>query len=333
MGVDTCPEAGWLRNKGLRIIGGGMRLELPWPELASFPDYGLVRTAQRLRRDPGPAGAEGRRPAARAAPTSPARARRPHRPHRRRAAPRPAPDKEPRSPTARRSWSPPTASPPGSPLALGLHKRDDRPMGVAVRRYYTSPRHDDDYLESWLELWDRASGRRPAAARLRLDLRRGRRHRATSASASSTPASAFENVDYRDLLQALARRARPRSGASARRTAPRRSAARRCRWASTAAALHPRAAAGRRRRRHGQPVQRRGHRLRDGVRRSSPPRSSCRRWPGRRRRSASARCRRYPPTLKDALRRLLHARPALREADRQPEVMQLATQHGLPHPR
>jgi menaquinone-9 beta-reductase len=23
-----------------------------------------------------------------------------------------------------------------------------------VRRYYTSPRHDDDYLESWLELWD-----------------------------------------------------------------------------------------------------------------------------------------------------------------------------------
>jgi menaquinone-9 beta-reductase len=39
-------------------------------------------------------------------------------------------------------------------LGLGLRKRDDRPMGVAVRRYYTSPRTDDDYLESWLELWD-----------------------------------------------------------------------------------------------------------------------------------------------------------------------------------
>ena len=38
---------------------------------------------------------------------------------------------------------------------MGLHKRDDRPMGVAVRTYYTSPRHDDDWLESWLELWDR----------------------------------------------------------------------------------------------------------------------------------------------------------------------------------
>ena len=39
-------------------------------------------------------------------------------------------------------------------LAMGLRKRDDRPMGVAVRTYYTSPRHDDDWLESWLELWD-----------------------------------------------------------------------------------------------------------------------------------------------------------------------------------
>ena len=29
-------------------------------------------------------------------------------------------------------------------LGMGIHKRDDRPMGVAVRTYYTSPRHDDD---------------------------------------------------------------------------------------------------------------------------------------------------------------------------------------------
>jgi flavin-dependent dehydrogenase len=39
-------------------------------------------------------------------------------------------------------------------VAMGLRKRDDRPLGVAVRTYYTSPRHDDDYLESWLDLWD-----------------------------------------------------------------------------------------------------------------------------------------------------------------------------------
>jgi len=39
-------------------------------------------------------------------------------------------------------------------VAMGLRRRDDRPLGVAVRTYYTSPRHDDDYLESWLDLWD-----------------------------------------------------------------------------------------------------------------------------------------------------------------------------------
>src|SRR5258705_10906252 len=43
MGVDTGAD-GWVRNKGLRVIGGGMRLELPWPQLASYPDYGLTRT-------------------------------------------------------------------------------------------------------------------------------------------------------------------------------------------------------------------------------------------------------------------------------------------------
>src|SRR5213078_3189402 len=44
-------------------------------------------------------------------------------------------------------------------LALGMAKREDRPIGVAVRRYYRSPeRHDDDYLESWLELRSREGG-------------------------------------------------------------------------------------------------------------------------------------------------------------------------------
>ena len=43
LGIATPEEDGWIKNHGLRIIGGGMRLELPWPELATFPDYGLVR--------------------------------------------------------------------------------------------------------------------------------------------------------------------------------------------------------------------------------------------------------------------------------------------------
>ena len=44
MGVDTDPAKGWLPNKGLRVIGGGVRLELDWPELAAYPSYGLTRT-------------------------------------------------------------------------------------------------------------------------------------------------------------------------------------------------------------------------------------------------------------------------------------------------
>src|SRR5206468_4217883 len=46
MGIETTREQGWIKNHGLRIIGGGMRLEMPWPELASFPSYGLVRPRQ-----------------------------------------------------------------------------------------------------------------------------------------------------------------------------------------------------------------------------------------------------------------------------------------------
>src|SRR6185437_13321000 len=33
---------------------------------------------------------------------------------------------------------------------LGVHRNEKRPLGVAVRRYYTSPKTHDDYLESWL---------------------------------------------------------------------------------------------------------------------------------------------------------------------------------------
>ncbi len=39
-----------------------------------------------------------------------------------------------------------------------MSKREDRPIGVAVRRYYNSPvKTNDDFLESWLELRSRES--------------------------------------------------------------------------------------------------------------------------------------------------------------------------------
>ena len=31
MGIGTRPQDGWIHNQGLRIIGGGVRMELPWP--------------------------------------------------------------------------------------------------------------------------------------------------------------------------------------------------------------------------------------------------------------------------------------------------------------
>src|SRR5215217_5782275 len=42
MGLDL-DAPGWHKNKGLRIIGAGHRLELPWPELTTFPPYGAAR--------------------------------------------------------------------------------------------------------------------------------------------------------------------------------------------------------------------------------------------------------------------------------------------------
>ena len=151
------------------------------PTCASFPPYGLVRTRSGLRRDPRPPRRASTAPACTSAPTSPARswttapaASSASRPSGRRPRPRrPAPRSTFRAPVVvarRRQLQPPVAR-------RGRPKRDDRPMGVAVRTYYTSPRHDDDYLESWLELWStRRQRQEDPAARLRLDLRRRRRH-------------------------------------------------------------------------------------------------------------------------------------------------------------
>ncbi len=150
MGIDTSPEAGWLHNKGLRIIGGGMRLELPWPELASHPSYGLVRPRSDfddlLARQAVKAGAVLRENTAVTGPVLDRAGR--------------ITGVTTKGESGEQTYSAPlvVAADGNSSrlaLAMGLEKRDDRPMGVAVRTYYTSPRHDDDWLESWLELWDR----------------------------------------------------------------------------------------------------------------------------------------------------------------------------------
>jgi menaquinone-9 beta-reductase len=154
MGVDvTAP--GWIRNHGLRVIGGGMRIEMPWPELASYPNYGLVRTRmdfdEILARHAQKSGA---RLLERTSVTGPVVDERTGRitgvtarplDERGRAA---GPDVTYRAPLVV------AADGVSSRLSttMGVHKRDDRPMGVAVRTYFRTPRHDDDWMESWLEL-------------------------------------------------------------------------------------------------------------------------------------------------------------------------------------
>jgi geranylgeranyl reductase family protein len=157
MGLDTSEQAGWLHNKGLRIIGGGMRIELPWPDLATFPDYGLVRPRSDfddvLVRQAVKAGALLRENTTVQGPVLDDRTGR-------------ITGVTARGEDGREVsyHAPLVVAADGNSsrlsLGMGIHKRDDRPMGVAVRTYYTSPRHDDDWLESWLELWDRgADGR------------------------------------------------------------------------------------------------------------------------------------------------------------------------------
>jgi geranylgeranyl reductase family protein len=151
MGISVSEKDGWVRNKGLRVIGAGKRMELAWPELASYPGYGLVRTRhdldQTLARRAQQAGARVMEGVTVTGPVTDERSGRLTG-----VTARPAGGDE-RTYRARVVVAADGNSSRLS-VAMGLRKRDDRPLGVAVRTYYRSPRHDDDYLESWLDLWD-----------------------------------------------------------------------------------------------------------------------------------------------------------------------------------
>ncbi|HEY6294831.1 MAG TPA: FAD-dependent monooxygenase, partial [Streptosporangiaceae bacterium] len=176
MGIGVSEQDGWVRNKGLRVIGAGKRLELPWPELSSYPDYGLVRPRtdldEMLARRAEQAGARLHEGVTVTGPVLDDRTGRitgvtgirgergdgESLPRRVRG------DGSLREPGVPGGRPPGSAEPPQEyrarvvvaadgnssrlSVAMGLRKRDDRPLGVAVRTYYQSPRHDDDYLES-----------------------------------------------------------------------------------------------------------------------------------------------------------------------------------------
>lgn len=153
LGIATPESEGWVRNKGLRLVGRGMRLQVDWPETDSFPSYGLVRTRHDfddiLARHAVSKGARLLQGVSVSEPIvesgrvvgvtakllgDDARPTGEHVSYR----------------------APLVVAADGNSsrlaLAVGREKREDRPMGVAVRGYYASPRTHDDYLESWLEL-------------------------------------------------------------------------------------------------------------------------------------------------------------------------------------
>jgi menaquinone-9 beta-reductase len=85
-------------------------------------------------------------------------------------------------------------------LAMGLGTRADRPMGVAVRTYFRSPRHVDDHLESWLELWEGKPGKSALLPGYGWIFGMGDGTCNVGLGILNT-SSAYGRTDYRDLLR------------------------------------------------------------------------------------------------------------------------------------
>jgi geranylgeranyl reductase family protein len=148
MGVDTSPAAGWVRRRGLRVFGGGQVVEVDWPQLSSWPGHGLIRSRreldQQLARHAAAAGARVHENVTVTEPLLDAAGRV--------AGVRATgADRVPQTWRARLVVSAEGLS-GRLAKALGILRRADRPLGVAVRRYVRSPRSSDDYLDISFDL-------------------------------------------------------------------------------------------------------------------------------------------------------------------------------------
>ncbi|MFC7401177.1 geranylgeranyl reductase family protein [Citricoccus sp. GCM10030269] len=160
LGLPHPAEDGWRRIKGLRLVAEGRAVEVRWPSTDTWPDYALVRTRQDfdeiLADHARSAGAtilerhsvstvlraeDGTVTGLRAELL----------------------DERGRKTGATREFHAPIVlaadgNSTRSAVSAGLSRREDRPLGVAVRAYYSVPehaaRHGDDWMESWLQLPD-----------------------------------------------------------------------------------------------------------------------------------------------------------------------------------
>ena len=151
MGIDT---TGWVRNYGIRGYGSGHFVEVPWPELASMPNYGLAKRRKELDhiliRHAVAAGARLREGANvtgalrhdRTGHVIGVTAK---------------VDGEEREFRARYVVD---AGGVAARLATSIGRAQDRnrPMGVAHRTYMRSPLAATDFMESQLELWEGEAG-------------------------------------------------------------------------------------------------------------------------------------------------------------------------------
>jgi menaquinone-9 beta-reductase len=151
MGVDTDDPA-FERVIGLRVYSRSATIELPWPELASWPDYGLVMPRasfdQLLVQRAVKAGARFVEGIEALAPTTDGgwvtgatvRATGEH-------------EAPPSTIRARFTIaSDGAASRFAKPV--GVVRDGSRPLGIAARRYYRTSYHPGPWYESWLDLWD-----------------------------------------------------------------------------------------------------------------------------------------------------------------------------------
>jgi geranylgeranyl reductase family protein len=149
MGIDTT-DPGFARVVGLRVYSRRTMIELPWPKLRDFPDYGLVRTRADLDALlAGRARAAGARVLERTEAVSPiledgwVRG----------VLARPADERgaEP-FPVRARMVLAADGAPSKLAAQAGVVRDETRPLGIAARRYYRIPRDPGPWFESWLDL-------------------------------------------------------------------------------------------------------------------------------------------------------------------------------------